>query len=361
MAFAALYQLLSLWLLKVYFKLKIAITTDPGLPVPPKLYGGIERVINSLVTGLVQLNHEVTLFAHQDSEVACKLISYPGKGQSAKSFISNCYTISKNILKNKYDLVHSFGRLAYLAPLLPLSIPKLMSYQREPTISQIKKAVLLAKKNTLYFSGCSNYITQQIEPFAPACTIYNSVTTEKYQANTNFKPDAPLIFLGRIEPIKGTHTAIEIALKTNKKLIIAGNIAPEHQAYFDHEIEPYLNHQITYTGPVNDQQKNQLLQNASALLMPIQWNEPFGIVMIEAMACGTPVIALKRGAVPEIIKNGENGFYGDTTEDMIAAVQKIYLLDRSRVRTMAKERFSETIITHDYLNYYRNILQKSIE
>lgn len=339
--------------------MKIALTADPELPVPPKLYGGIERIIDMLITSYTQQGHEVTLFAHPDSTVNCKLIPYPGKDQSAKSFMANCFTISKNIIKSDFDVVHSFGRLAYLTPILPLKIPKLMSYQREPTINQVKKALLLAKKNSLYFSGCSNYITNQIKPFAPASTVYNGVSTEIYQAKTTTKTDVPLTFLGRIEPVKGTHIAIEIAQKTHKKLIIAGNIPAEHQLYFDQQIKPFLNTQITYVGAVNDKQKNNLLQNSLALLMPVQWNEPFGIVMVEAMACGTPVIGFKRGAIAEVITNGKTGFYGETIAELIEAVQQVHLLNRSSVRKFMEKQFSDTIIAGQYLDLYQKISGKN--
>ncbi len=338
--------------------MRIALTADPELPVPPKLYGGIERIINLLIKSYKQQGHEVTLFAHRDSEVNCNLIPYSGTNQSAKSFISNCFTISKNVLKGNFDVVHSFGRLAYLTPILPLKIMKLMSYQREPTISQVKIAMSLAKKNSLYFSGCSNYITNQIKPFASAFTVYNGVSTETYQAKTIIKSDAPLLFLGRIEPIKGTHLAIEIALKTQKRLIIAGNVPTEYQLYFDQKIKPFLNAQITCVGAVNDQQKNNLLQNALALLMPVQWNEPFGIVMAEAMACGTPVIGFKRGAVPEVITNGETGFYGETIAELIEAVQQVHLLDRSSIREVMEKRFSATVMANHYLKLYQEISGK---
>lgn len=339
--------------------MRIAITADPELPVPPLLYGGIERIIDMLIIVYQQQGHEVTLFAHPGSQVSCTLISYTGNSQSVKSLLSNYYTISKYVLKNNFDIIHSFGRLAYLTLVLPLQIPKLMSYQREPTVSQIKKALLLSRKNTLQFSGCSNYITNKIQPFAMATTVYNGVSTETYQAKSITKPDAPLVFLGRIEPIKGTHLAVEIALKTNKKLIIAGTISSEHQAYFEQKVKPFLSDQICYAGAVNDQQKNELLQNALALLMPVQWNEPFGIVMIEAMACGTPVIGFNRGAVSEVVDDGKTGFIGESMDELVAAVQKIGLLNRNTIRETVEKRFSASVIAENYLALYQKMIHQA--
>ena len=333
--------------------MKIAITADPELPVPPVFYGGIERIIYMLIVELLKAGHDVTLFAHRDSQVPCKLIAYPCSGNNLKDIVLNSLTISKALLLKKFDIIHSFGRLAYLLPLMPSRISKLMSYQREPTISQIKRAVKLSNRGTLSFNGCSNYITDKIKPFAPAFTVYNGVDMDKYTTTARVADDAPLIFLGRIEPIKGPHTAIDIALKTGKKLVIAGNIPAEYQVYFDEQIKPRLSDQIEYIGPVNDEQKNSLLQKGLALLMPIHWDEPFGIVMIEAMACGTPVIGFNRGAVPEVIDCGLTGFYNDGIEELEEKVKEVHLLDRLKIRQKAEERFSAKVITDEYLSVYR--------
>ncbi|MDB4927010.1 glycosyltransferase family 4 protein [Mucilaginibacter sp.] len=337
--------------------MNIAITADPVIPVPPKLYGGIERIIDLLINGLVKQGHTVTLFAHKDSKVMCKLVPYKTTGNGIKDNISNALIINKTLLSNKFDIVHSFGRLGYLLPQMPLSVPKLMSYQREPTISQIKKAVKLCAKDTLAFTGCSNYITDKLKPFAQAYTVYNGIDISKYHASATVNTGAPLVFLGRIEAIKGTHTAIEIAQKTNRKLIIAGNIPAQEQDYFDTQIKPSLNEQITYIGAVDDIQKNELLQNASALLMPIHWNEPFGIVMIEAMACGTPVIGFNRGAVPEVIENGITGYYAETTHELMEKINLIHLLNRKRIREITEERFSAAVIVARYLHIYKQIIR----
>ena len=333
--------------------MKIAITADPGIQVPPEFYGGIERVIDLLVTGLHKRGHEVTLFAHADSKVPCRLIPYKNDSTSGvQALASNMLTINRDLMRDKQDIVHSFGRLSYLAPMLGTKTPKLMSYQREPTISQIKKAVKLARSGSLSFTGCSNYITNQIIPVALAETVYNGIDLTTYTPQFAVLNDAPLVFLGRIEPIKGPHTAISIALKTSRKLIIAGNVANEHKSYFDQEIKPHLGKQITYIGAVNDSQKNKLLGTASALLMPIHWNEPFGIVMIEAMACGTPVIALSHGAIPEVVKNGLNGYTGTTEKELIEKVKLLDALDRSAIRKDCENRFSAETIVDQYLALY---------
>lgn len=337
--------------------LKIALIADPELAVPPLLYGGIERIIAMLAEGYTALGHEVSLFAHKDSKTPARLFPYKGTSSRKKTdVIKNAFVINKELILGKYDIVHSFGRLLYLLPQLPLSLPKVMSYQREPTISQIKKASKLARKNTLVFTGCSSYISDQITPYATSLPIFNGINLNLYEFKEKVKTDAPLVFLGRIEPIKGTHIAIEIAKQTKKKLIIAGNIATEFQDYFDTHIQPELNDQIVYVGPVNDQQKNKFLGEALAFLMPIEWNEPFGIVMAEALACGTPVIAFNRGSVSEIVINNYNGFKCDTLDEMIERISEIHNIDRKNVRKDAETRFSSEVIVSQYLNLYHQML-----
>lgn len=342
--------------------MKIAITTDPEIPVPPLLYGGIERIIDMLIAQYVQKGHEIFLFGNEESVTSAKLIPYPSKrSMGIKNILKNTLAVSKLLtdkeMKN-VDVVHSFGRLAYLTPILPTSIPILMSYQREPTISQIKKAVRLAKKNTLHFSGCSEYIASQIRPYAPSHAIFNGVPIEIYDFKEKVEDDAPLVFLGRIEHIKGTHIAIEVAQKTGRKLIIAGNIPKDDEDtnYFNSQIKPHLDDtQIVYVGAVNDAQKNDILGKAAAFLMPILWNEPFGIVMAEAMACGTPVIGFERGSVPEVVKHGINGYICHTLQQMIEYVQKIDSISRFEVRKDTEDRFSASVIADNYLDIYKKI------
>ena len=339
--------------------MKILLTVDPEIPVPPIGYGGIERIVDMLIQQYLNKGHEVFLCAHPDSKVDCKLIGWHGaKSQNKIDLIKNTAQLTKLVYTNKFDVVHSFSRLAYMTAILPLAIPKIMSYQREPTLSQAKKAVWIAKKNSLVFTGCSNYISNQLATVAESYTIYNGAPMHLYTATTTVDADAPLVFLGRIEPIKGTANAIEVAQKTGRKLIIAGNIPPEHQNYFDEKIKPHLNDQIKYVGTVNDTQKNELLDKALALLMPIEWNEPFGIVMAEAMACGTPILGFGRGSVNEIVINGKNGYISNDVKEMIQQVPLLSQLDRMEIRKIAEDNFSAGKISDDYLKLYDTVINR---
>jgi glycosyltransferase involved in cell wall biosynthesis len=338
--------------------MKIAITADPIIPVPPLHYGGIERVIDMLIKGLMVRGHEVCLFAHKDSMVDCELISYRGIAPRSKwDTLRNMQQVS-SIMGKGYDLVHSFGRLAYLTALLPTSLPKLMSYQREPSIRMVKQAMRLSRKGSMHFTGCSSYIADQVKPYAPAYAIPNGVPIRQYTFREHVSEDAPLVFLGRVEYIKGAHVAIAVAQKSGRKLLIAGNIPEDAKSkeYFDTLIKPQLNERIAYIGPVNDIQKNELLGQAYAFLMPILWNEPFGIVMAEALACGTPVIGMDRGSVPEVVEEGVNGYRCQTVEDMILAVGKVADLSRLASRRIAEEKFSDQAIVVQYEALYQNLI-----
>ena len=336
--------------------LRIAVTADPFIPVPPLNYGGIERIIHFLVEGLKDKGHEVLLVGHPDSQVSTNFLPYQQNKSGISGHISHIKTLNK-IRDFHPDLIHSFSRLAYLITFMRSDIPKLMSYQREPTLSQIQKAVKVSKKDSLAFTGCSNYISDKIRPLAPSYTVYNGIDLNIYTFRESVDNDAPLVFLGRIEPIKGTHVAIEAALATNKKLIIAGNIPAEYEWYFKEKVKPFLNDKIQYTGPVNDMQKNELLGKALAFLMPIEWDEPFGIVMTEALACGTPVIGYRRGAVPEVVEHGKNGYIADDFSSLCSFIQNVERLQRNEARKSAEKRFSSEIIVDEYMQVYKSLIK----
>ena len=337
--------------------LRIALTADPELPVPPKLYGGIERVIEMLANGLVARGHQVTLFAHPDSKTAGRLIPWPGRMSGSKfDTIRNAAILARHALAGDFDLVHSFSRIAYLAPLLPARLPKLMTYQRRISAHSVRLGHRLSR-GTLWFSAISRQMMRGVGDIGTWRLVFNGAPLATYDFQPSLRPDAPLVFLGRIEEIKGTHLAIDIARRAQIPLIIAGNVAPEHRAFFETKIAPYIDDRnVSYIGPVDDSAKNALLGRARALLMPILWEEPFGIVMAEAMACGTPVLGLARGAVPEVVEHGVTGFVADGIEGLIAAVERIDTISRSACRARAERLFSDTAVVENYLAVYREML-----
>ena len=159
--------------------------------------------------------------------------------------------------------------------------------------------------------------------------------------------------------MKGTHIAIDVAKKSGSRLVIAGNVSQGHEPYFKEFVQPHVDgDQIVYLGPVDDSQKNQWLGKSRALLMPILWEEPFGIVMAEALACGTPVIAFRRGAVPEIVEGGVNGFICNTADEMTVAVNKVDSIDRRNCRLTAERKFSDQVIVSEYERLYYSLLDK---
>ncbi len=334
----------------------VAITADPMLPVPPRLYGGIERVIDMLARGLVDRGHRVTLVAHADSRTAGRLIPYATEAPGGLAAARNALSVAR-IAALRPDVVHSFGRLATLAPLLPLGVPKIMSYQREPTLSQVRLAVRLARRGTLSFTGCAEHIAAMMRPLAPSAAVFNGVPMDTYAFQPAVEADAPLVFLGRVERIKGAHTAIDVAEASGRRLVIAGNVSDE--AYFEAHVRPRLTERITYVGPVDDVQKNDLLGRALAFLMPIEWEEPFGIVMAEALACGTPVVGTPRGSVPEVVREGVNGFTAPDVTGMAEAVGRVPALSRASCRADAEARFSDTAIVGAYEALYRERIAAS--
>jgi glycosyltransferase involved in cell wall biosynthesis len=189
--------------------------------------------------------------------------------------------------------------------------------------------------------------------------VYNGVPLGTYRPNSAVPPDAPLAFLGRLERIKGVHLAIEVAQRSGRRLRIAGPAHREHQAYFREQVLPHVDGKhIEYIGPIDDTGKNELLGSSAALLMPVLWDEPFGIVMAEALACGTPVVGLRRGSVPEIVEDGVTGFVCDSVADMVTAVKRISTIDRRACRAACEQKFSDFAITEAYLHLYSALISQ---
>ena len=341
--------------------LRIAITADPYLPVPPRLYGGIERVIDFLVHGLAARGHEVTLHAHPESRTDGRLVPYGAPPHfGARARLAELWQVGSGLWRDRArtDLVHSFGRLAALLPVLPARrLPKLQSYQRAQVPWRGVGSATRLAGNSIRFTACSSsvYRDRPARGVGTWHTVFNGVALAKYDFAPRVAPDAPLVFLGRLEPMKGAHHAIAIARQSGRPLIIAGNRVEEGDGarYFAERIAPALEGgDVTYLGPVDDTQKNDLLGAAAALLMPVEWEEPFGIVMAEALACGTPVIGFPRGSVPEVVKDGVTGYVCPTAEAAAGSVARLDRLDRAAARADCEARFSDGAIVDAYERIY---------
>jgi glycosyltransferase involved in cell wall biosynthesis len=342
--------------------MNILLTADPDLPVPPKHYGGIERIIDMLACSLVERGHAVTLIAHPDSTTPVNRVSYTGEtSRSLYDTLKNTAVLIRTIARGRFDVVHSFSRLAYLTPIMPLNVPKLMTYQRPIT----RRSVILSRipsRGTLEFAAISRKMMEKVTDLGRWHLVYNGVRMDAYDFASSISADAPLVFLGRIEHIKGTHLAIEIAKRANRSLVIAGNVPDGQRRYFEEQVKPHLgNPLITYVGPVDDRQKNALLGRASALLMPILWEEPFGIVMAEALACGTPILGLARGSVPEVVDHGVTGFVCDDVGGLVKAVDRLPEIDRFNCRRRAEAMFSDRAVVDGYLAVYHGMIARRLK
>jgi glycosyltransferase involved in cell wall biosynthesis len=339
--------------------MKILIPVDPEVPVPPELYGGIERIVDGLITEYKKSGHVVILLANDKSTSndAAEIYGWPAlHSRGTWNVLKNTFKLYKTAIRVKPDVIHSFSRLLYLYPLFIFSkIPIIMSYGRHISHATTTLAAFLGGKK-INFTGCGEHMFNHISRFRNKFyTIYNFTLTDYFTPDT-LQEKEYMMFLSRIEHIKGTKEAVQVALKTGKKLLIAGNITEGHEEYFEQYVKPYIdNENIIYVGPVNDEQKRDFLRKASVLLFPVNIKESFGIVMAEALSCGVPVIAFDRGAVPEIVIDGFNGFVVSNVDEMVIAVSQIGSLDPNAIRKDCVHRFSRNKIALQYIGLIRNL------
>jgi glycosyltransferase involved in cell wall biosynthesis len=338
--------------------MKILLLMDPFIPVPPEHYGGIERVVYDIAEQYVKLGHTVTIVAGPNSKSPGRLIMYGQNGPLNPSvsfkLLAQVFFILKKEIK-QHDVIHNFGRLIFLAPFLKNKIRKVQTYMRYVNRRNIKWFDNLGPVNLSYTAVSNAIVNTGKTNNSHWHTVYNCTQISRFEYKADASPDSYLAFLGRIERCKGLHSAISVALQTDKKLVIAGNISDlEHEReYFEQEIKPHIdNDRISYIGPVNDTQKNNLLGNASALLTPVEWFEPFPIIIPEAYACGTPVLGFDNGGIAEGIDQGITGFVSNNIAKMIEHVNRIEELSRHACRQKAENDYSAEKIANDYLSIY---------
>jgi len=330
--------------------------------IPPKLYGGTERVVHWLVEELVALGHDVTLFASGDSNTSAKLEGFWPRALRLDGSVRDANALHMSMLERVRRQTNEFDFLHFHLDYYPFS---LFSRQSTPFVTTMHGRLDLPELQTVFDTFSSVPVVSisnaQRRPLPQARwvkTIHHGLP-EKLLVPMPVKPSY-FAFLGRISPEKRVDRAIRIAEHCGISLKIAAKVDRADRDYFEEEIRPLLGSpNVEFVGEIGDKDKSQFLSGAVALLTPIDWPEPFGLVMIEAMACGTPVIAFNRGSVPEIIDEGVTGFIVEDEAGAIGAVDRLSHLSRQGVRRRFEERFTARRMALDYLSVYRGLMEGS--
>jgi glycosyltransferase involved in cell wall biosynthesis len=338
--------------------MRIAMLSPVWFPVPPTGYGGIETIVELLTEGLVREGHDVTLFASGDSTTSANLVSVFDRAPSERigqTFWELDHAMACVGRIAEFDVVHDHTGLLGLS-LLGLAGAPLVHTVHGPLTGDPGR-IYNAVCDTVPAPGLVSLTQSQRRP-APhlpwLANVPNAIDMTKFPLDPQGTDD--LVFLGRMTPDKGAHRAIEVARHAGRRLRIAAKCRePAEHDYFRRYVEPELDDQIQYLGEVDHEQRTELLCGARALLFPIDWEEPFGLAMIEAMACGTPVIATNRGSVPEIVTDGRTGIVTETLDEMVAGVEAVEVLDRAAIRREVEERFSVGCMLDGYLDAYETV------
>lgn len=339
--------------------MKIAQVAPLYESVPPQAYGGTERVVSYLTEALVEMGHEVTLFASGDSVTSANMVSVVPRGlrlDPGKPDGLVWHTIMMDMVMQtarSFDVIHFHTDVLQLA---------LVRECRTPCVSTAHGRLDIPDLKSLFscFPG-HPMVSISSSQRAPLpwlnwrATVHHGLPLGLYSLHA--QPQDYFAFVGRISPEKRADRAIEIAHACGTPLRIAAKVDPADQEYFESVIKPLLDDPlVSYEGEIGDEAKNDFIGNARALLMPIDWPEPFGLVMIESMACGTPVVAYGSGSVPEILDHGVTGFVVENQQQAIAAARNIAQIDRRRCRQVFEQRFSARVMARRYLEVYRELV-----
>ena len=338
--------------------MKIAQVAPLHESVPPRTYGGTERVVHYLTEALVRQGHEVTLYASADSRTSAKL--RPTVPEALRLSSERRDPLTWHLLQlaqvareaGDYDIVHFHTDFLHFPLWRRMEVPQLTTLHGRLDLADLKP--LYEEFRDMPVVSISDHQRTPLPMAHWVGTVYNGIPADLYTFQP--KPGDYLAFLGRMSPEKGPEQAIEIALKAGMPLKMAAKVDAVDRDYFTSRIEPLLKHPlIEFVGEVDEQGKNALLGGARALLFPIQWPEPFGLVMIEAMACGTPVIAFRRGSVPEVMQEGVSGYVVDSVEAAVAALARVDAIDRAACRAYFEKRFTAERMAEGYVKCYRQL------
>jgi glycosyltransferase involved in cell wall biosynthesis len=341
--------------------MKIAQVAPLAEAVPPKLYGGTERIVSYLTDELVALGHDVTLFTTGDSVTAAKReIVWPRAlrfDESLRDPLAVHMVMLETLARRaeEFDIIHLHVDYIGYPILKRIGVPFLATLHGRLDLPELQPLYTLFDDVPVVSISDS-----QREPLAQAnyiATIHHGIPERGLLPG--FGAGGYLAFIGRISPEKAPDAAIRIAAKANMRLKIAAKVDRVDRQYFTEQIAPLLSQpHVEYIGEIGDNVKAEFLGNAAALLFPIAWREPFGLAMIEAMACGTPVVAFRNGSVPEVITDGVTGFIVDGEDAAVTALGRLHSIDRARVRRSFEERFTARRMAEDYLRIYRRLITR---
>ena len=329
--------------------------------VPPKHYGGTERIVSYLTEELVRAGHEVTLFASGDSITNARLIApfqrSVRKNDRCKDPMAREVVLMDHVVEHahEFDVIHFHTGYLHFAVSRYLPVPHITTLHGRLDIPDL--VAVYDRFRDIPLNSISNAQRAPITWANWQATVYHGLPKDLFR----FYPDRGdyLAFLGRISPEKGIECAIEIAKRVGMPLKIAAKVDRADRRYFKRAVEPLLNQSgLEWIGEISDEEKNKFLGNAYALLFPIDWPEPFGLVMIEAMACGTPVIAYRAGSVPEVMEDRVTGFVVTEVDAAVEAVRRVPALRREACRKVFEKRFTATRMANDYLRVYEQIVRQ---
>lgn len=336
--------------------MRIAVIAPPWTPVPPTRYGGTELVVDMLATGFQDAGHEVLLYTTGDSTCpvpkAWVLPTAPepiGSSVAELRHVMNAYDLAKD-----FDIVHDH---TVMGPVFSERFPglKVVTTMHGPFVEELAD-IYRRIAVTVPLIGISEAQRRPVPDIPIRRVIHHGVPASAFPYGDG--KGGYCLFLGRMSVDKGAHRATEAAYKAGVPLIIAAKMREQAEIdYFEANVKPYLNDDIRYVGEVSHEEKLELLTNARCLLFPIRWNEPFGMVMVEALACGTPVIAFPEGAAPEVIEEGVTGFLCDNIDDMAATIPRLDNIDRANCRAAVEGYFSARRMVEEHLELFEEIIQ----
>jgi len=326
--------------------------------VPPQLYGGTERVVAFLADELVARGHDVTLFASGDSHTAATLVPvWPAalRLSASQDSLAPHVLMLEEVARRaaQFDLVHFHVADFHLPVARRLPVAHVTTMHGRLDLAELP--ALFREFDDIPLVSISNAQRTPLPHALWAATVYHGLPLDLLHFHP--EPGSYLAFLGRISPEKRVDRAIAIAIACGQRLRIAAKVDAADRDYFAREIEHLLDHPLVeFIGEIDERQKDEFLGGATALLFPVDWPEPFGLVMIEALACGVPVVAFRRGSVEEVIADGVTGFVVDTLEDAVAATARITALDRRQCRQVFEHRFSAARMARDYVRVYEQLV-----